>query len=141
MAEEVRLESVYTPKRVSRVRISVTPPKNERSSFLKKAKMRTRSVRQRLALSECLKKEPLLLHKSHKNLNWIISLYNELSSFLSPQVTNKCQNVVIFILITLHGLSRKLMGISKKICNTEKEELPVSHTSEICTEELYFSVE
>ena len=39
------------------------------------------------------------------------------------------------------GLSRKSMGISKKICDTEKEELPVSHTSEISTEELYFSVE
>ena len=39
------------------------------------------------------------------------------------------------------GLSRKSMGISKKVCNTEKEELPVGNASEISPEKFYFSVE
>ena len=38
-------------------------------------------------------------------------------------------------------LSRKSVGISIKVCNTEKEEFLIHNTSEICTKEFYFSIE
>ena len=39
------------------------------------------------------------------------------------------------------GVSRKSVGISIKVCNTEKEEFLIHNTSEICTKEFYFSIE
>ena len=40
-----------------------------------------------------------------------------------------------------YWVSRKSVGISIKVCNTEKEEFLIHNTSEICTKEFYFSIE